>query len=1137
MYQKLMLNCDGGIIDATQQSEQDNCAVVAIGLGGTGVDCLKNLKAKIYNRVKADNPDSAVPVYSHIKFLALDTDKGGMKKSNDKNSDISKIDLDTEFFDISNNQDMGEFFEASGDALNMDPAYKEWLRHDKIEVQAARAGAGGIRQLGRYLLMEHAQEFVAKVKNLITQAKMGLSNPKTYVHIFSGLSGGTGAGTFLDVCYLVREAIRQNRDTSFVCGYFFLPDVNIAHGLDRETEAYVQVNGYASLQNLNYCMNFERNGDRWSQNYNGVGLIDVQAPPVDICHLISARDSGGNVIPNAYDYAMNVVTDYFMDFIVKTENAFDMESHIANYTQKKAQVTKKAGARFEYCVLGASNATLPFKEVLTYLASAMFERFEGVKKYNPTKEQVDEFAMKNSLKYDMLFTLLTQNCDMSFPRPDVKAQDAKGNDDLTVTFFKDHQARVKNFLDRNFVAMAKDLEDYNPVAENTSNAPRSLIGKIYTALRAVMVDPERGPYFAAAILRSTAGNDLIGMVDGHLAEVHSKLGQETVQGERLQRDWEQSQRDFFENSGIFNMTKKYEKYRDCTRNLVIHDTRLVVFGKMEDLLTRLRVQLVSLANNFTDVFKNTVGNLIDTFAANRSYLDSLSENVSTYELHIARIQDLKSNLTQTIKEMNVGEKAKDFLNMMISEEGIKAWINGNENEIFSIVNKYFTTLFNEYSRRTMTSYLQDKYKTTNADQLVKNIRDDIMNQLDTGATPLFWTSPQYNISTASKIGYITFPAVAEEVKQAAEQLAGSKEPGELRTRDSHIRDRITIMRCLVGAPLYGYQGILQYEDKSVGSASAGKHLYEGKIFIDNSGEQSVGRDWQLNPSPVPLSLMTSQSNKMLRDNAEDAKKLYEIAESKNIIIAIPGGIEYGIQTISEAHMGEIRQIADGVKGKGKEDMIAAVEQIKELAANIKYDQEKLQVPNDGPHDSPELNKRIIRIDHFAAAPKLHGVVRNEIAKLEEIAKIIEEIDKGVEGDPDLIAFQNALFTGVVSFALPNIEYEDEFGTKTVLSSPDMQRGGVPLWQGLISFKALDENIRDDIKEAVKQTLKTSPIPEKVRESCKTLDAVMKNVKFMIEEATAEFPREVKDVREFLTNTKDTMTRFVRKYFMCDPASL
>lgn len=1126
MYQKLLLNCDGGIIDATQQFEQDNCAVVCIGLGGTGVDCLKNLKAKIYNRVKADNPDSAVPTYSHIKFLAVDTDKSGMQRANEESADISKIDLDTEFFDLSYSGDISELFKENGSMLDNKPEYKEWLRHKNIKVLSAKAGAGGVRQLGRYLMMEHAQDFVSKVSSLITQAKAGMNQPKTYVHIFSGLSGGTGAGTFLDTCYLVQEAISRNRDNSFICGYFFLPDVNIAAGLDKQTEAYVQVNGYASLQDLDYCMNFESNGDKWSQSYSGLGLVESQKPPVDICHLVSARDANGNVIKEADKYAMNVVTDYFMDFVVKTNNNFTMESHIANFTNKKSQVDKGFGALYEYCILGASNATLPFKEVLTYLASKMFERFEGIRKYNPTKAQVEEFIAKNGLRYDALFAQLTQNCDMSFPRPDVKWQDAKGNDDLTVTWFKDHQARLKQFLERNFVAMSKDLESYNPVAENTSNSARSLVGKIYTALRGVCTDPERGPYFAAAVLRSTAGGDLIATIDGHIAEVQSKYEQENVQEEKLQRSFEQAQRDFFENANILNGNKKYEKYRDATRLLVIHDTRLVVFSKMHDLLTRLRKQLTDLASNFMDVFRNTVGSLIDTFAANREYLETISDNHSAFEFPLAEIKDLKENLNFTIKEMDVMAKATDFLTNMLSEEGISAWINGNENEIFTIVNRYFTALFSLYSQKTMTSYLQDKYNTTDGNQLIKHIRDDIMNQLDNHATPLFWTSSVYNVNNASKIGYITFPAVSEEVSQAAQQLANSKDAGELVPRNSHIQDRISIMRCLVGVPIFGYQGLLQYEDNSVKSNAVGKHLYEGKSYTNDLGEYVVGRDWRYLPSPTAYSLMNKQNCCLLKDAADDASKLYEEAEEKKIVAPVDAN-NYGIFIVADSFLEEIRKIHSNAANQTKVEQLEAIDKISVMMTNVQYNPDKILIPNDATATLPDINKRLVRIDHFVSSPRLQEIVENEVSKKREIEEILESLTP--KDDSDLINFQNALFTGALIFSPPVIECEDEFGIKHSLSSPDMKRGGVPLYQAFLRFKELEPDTRNFLEEVSDETLKSLPLNEEAIEASKSVWKELKDLKFFILEATEVFPSEVNELKKYLSNMKDSLSRFARKY--------
>ncbi len=75
MYTRLLLQAGGGIISRSQQAEQANCATVAIGLGGTGISCLRAFKRAVYSRVAPDPADDGIPRYSHIQFLAVDTDK------------------------------------------------------------------------------------------------------------------------------------------------------------------------------------------------------------------------------------------------------------------------------------------------------------------------------------------------------------------------------------------------------------------------------------------------------------------------------------------------------------------------------------------------------------------------------------------------------------------------------------------------------------------------------------------------------------------------------------------------------------------------------------------------------------------------------------------------------------------------------------------------------------------------------------------------------------------------------------------------------------------------------------------------------------------------------------------------------
>ena len=47
------------------------------------------------------------------------------------------------------------------------------------------------------------------------------------IHIFTSVSGVTGSGIFLDVCYILQQALANLRiNYADICGYFFLPDVH-----------------------------------------------------------------------------------------------------------------------------------------------------------------------------------------------------------------------------------------------------------------------------------------------------------------------------------------------------------------------------------------------------------------------------------------------------------------------------------------------------------------------------------------------------------------------------------------------------------------------------------------------------------------------------------------------------------------------------------------------------------------------------------------------------------------------------------------------------------------------------------------------------------------------------------------------
>lgn len=1130
MYDKLLLTTGGGVIDRMQQSEQDGSAVVAIGLGGTGIDCLRSLKKAMYNRIKPDDPKATVPQYSHIRFIAVDTDMQDMKKKSAlarTDGSLGEIDADKEFFDISYSEKISELFRSRRNNLAKDPALKEWLQFNHIEAAAADNGAGGIRQLGRFLLMQKADSFVSRVQQAVREAKTGLGDCQVYVHIFSGISGGTGAGTFLDVCYLVQRALNDaGASKSKTLGYFFLPDVNLERpGISEQTKAYIRRNGYASMQELDYCMNFERNGDCWHQTYPGVGEVKSTKQPVELCHLISGTTADGAVIPESYQYAMNVVTDYVMDFLVKPDGPdFNLESHFSNIVSNKQFVTKKTGASYDYLVLGAACTLVPFKQVLTYLASKVFEGFAGVRQLVPPNEESAAFQKRIGFTFDALMQRVAAGVNLAFPEPDIKPKDAQDNDSLVIDWFHDMQASAEGALAKNYTALSQPLQSYEPVLAGASSSVQSVIGQVLNAVRSVMVDPNQGPYYAAQLVRGLGGSDLLAAAEGVRAEAVSRRDHEQYQIEsHAYREYEQAQRKFHE-ANFLTVGGAYRDFVNMTRNLVMFQTRAKMFQTLVDLMDAVKDQLRLMANNFTDPFTTTVSALFDTFEANRAELEAFADKQNPYEMPLITMRELMPSLDETVRKMDVPSQARELLDMLLSPDGLRGWgPNGDEAYLSHLVSDYFISKFNDFSSRSLTSFLQDKYQTTDPDKLSQVVCDDLLKTVSGNAAPLFWSEGGYNVSDACEIGYLTVPQTAPVVVAAAERLANDR----VQVRKTGVRDRISILRCLVGVPMWGYKGVAQYERDSVQAPSAGKHLYEKAEYVEGLPEVKDSRNWNLLPSPTPLSMMTDRNDTSLRERAESATALFGRALEAGVIVKTSEA--YVIRVLSDSFMQRFRAEFDAAKGQANDVKLDAQSRLKAMSGNREYEPGSPSLSSEFRDD--ETQEHDICLDALADAPVLQKLVEAELAKNQEIENDINTLEPKVDSDFD--DFSKALFTGVIQLHIPKVTYEDpEFGDETVLSDKRMKPyGGAPLYQAYKSFKELDPSVRESIHNAVQEILDADETLDSVEDACHAVSAELGRAKDVVKVATAFFPREVNDVKEQIRDLKKALELFALENFI------
>ena len=1087
-YRQLLLSTGGGVISGSQQDEQNTCATIAIGLGGTGVSCLRNLKKQIYSRLQPDDPNATIPVYSHIKFLAVDSDKSSLGNEIDFNS----IDEETEYFSISSD-DINALLTQSKTLANS-PECK-WLRTEDREkgqpglsILSATAGAGGVRQIGRLLLIEKSAEFVAKVKSIVTEAKKGLpGDAEVIVHIFTGMGGGTGSGTFLDVCYLVQHALGAIalKGKALTMGYFFLPDVNLSNPsipTDAAVAKYIKANGFAAMKELDYCMNFQNNHGSWDQEYKGFHVGPVQDTPVKVCHLISAYDTNMSSLDQGYDYAMNVVSDFVMQFLVKpnppegsSAATLTMNSHIANYFKAMELVNKEAGATYQYCLLGAANAIVPMKEITTYLSSRLFEEMSKVSHRKPTDQEVEKFAENNGLTYAELEKSILSGTSYRMPTIDLdyKLFTSMGEEDLGSpnelilpdTIMKPYRDRLQsNMIQKISTNSDAMINEWNvDEIEKTQTSSSKVIGTFF-ALRGLLVEAEYGPFYAADVLNGPQATNLVNYLSGVKKQAENDLnkcrGDQTLRIQAVKK----ARSEFLHGGFLSKNRRNFEAVIVALANYFTNDSHIKVLENMtEVVLPTMIKQFITLYDEHFKMYQDVCRNLFDTFHENYQTLTTsiLSDTIADpFIVPLMKMEDMQESLDNAVASLKMDVQAKNFHTHLFDLP--KVWNKGDEHKICKDVSAYLVNIFSEYTGKTITDYLEIRFNTNDPATLSNNVYNQIMSPLKDKAAALFWRQPSYPIGSAQPLGYVSVPDTATVILNAAKKLV-AVEHG-LSETPSKMKDRIFLLKCLCGVPMFAYNGIADYCSVYRSDRTIGKHLYEYTPRDE--------RDWRTLSDLLPYSVDISPVPEV-----EERAKLYDTAVEKGIIQQNP-------QNSSEYHLIQWPSITD-IQGHVKEAIekkdVALISKV--LSEINRYRTEKtpvkkISIRNDGMSGHEEK----VRKDHVVSSKEMSDIIREELNKetiLDQCESELEEaknsIGSGIKSKDD---FFNAVYSGIISINIPKITFITEtFGMtkEVVLSEPRLEPAGkyVPLYQAYLTYLEISDADRNAINSNTEKRLNSS----------------------------------------------------------------
>lgn len=218
---------------------------ILIGLGGTGGKVLRAFKMRMFEEF----PDIKEREKQSVQLLYVDSSKEMMPKDGKGRTDFRVMGQDASFtneeFLFIKGNDVSNIL----DHIDNFPPVKGIVK----DAQAVKNAIGNLgeaagqkRRAGRLLFASNAVAFVNALKNAFARCAATSGNESELnIHIFAGLSGGTGSGSIIDAIV----QCRKNFPDAIISVYAMIPEMNLPKA-NMDQGRYYQ-NGYAAINELN----------------------------------------------------------------------------------------------------------------------------------------------------------------------------------------------------------------------------------------------------------------------------------------------------------------------------------------------------------------------------------------------------------------------------------------------------------------------------------------------------------------------------------------------------------------------------------------------------------------------------------------------------------------------------------------------------------------------------------------------------------------------------------------------------------------------------------------------------------------------------------------------------------------------
>ncbi|MDR0272538.1 MAG: tubulin-like doman-containing protein [Clostridiales bacterium] len=844
------ISLGGGFFAEATRIDTINHPILVVGLGGTGTDALLRLKYQVNRRFRL--PDNAVNKQKkskpdNIEYLSLETNEHERKKY----KGIS-LDPHTETILLSN--------AGIGAILNNRSTIPEYITNwlnPELTITDGTKGASGNRQAGRLLLFEKINTAIdaidAKIRNLRTDREN-----KLLVFLLSGLSGGTGGGMFLDIAYIIRGLMEREYgskgvDKVEIMGYLFTPDIHLSNNINIHTEEYIQRNGYAALKELDYFMNIEERGERFSQKYGTRLEVNSALAPFNLCHLVSACNTDGVFIKNAYDYCMNVTAENIVNFLALEDRESGCEFAIADYHSNlisnigtmKSNLPENLPncANFSYNIIGASAAILPTEEINSYLVYALFKEMGEMFDAEPDDHDLQKFAQPIDIN--------TLGAEISRQLPPIKLDYAETDYYSYNNVIKTRRVNVDEKLAEQYALSKRALYEVKDLTAKITKITKKELKEIFL---------KHGAIYTTRMISSDRNPCLLARIDAYIQHLHEKIAR---LNEELDACEISAETRLEEARKAFLMKRENKKNAYIEAKIQTYTLRLQkdCFAQLIECYKDIRAALEAENDKIYSVYAEVLREINKILHNNAEIIlaEQPVETQKNYHWNVISVKDTIPEIEDAME--NTSLIARDFFKSLL--EDAARWLNDNELNITQAVSDFMYDRFSEFLSSSMSEFLKFRY---GRERLVESIiESEIAPRLHRDAKPIFHLDNAAGIFNFPSYGMVSVPANTSDIRRGIEAYQNHALANlRFNIRKSSITDRVFWLNTQNGIPLFAYTPIRVCEE-----------LYERTI----NSKEGVGRhlamndneNWRDLPSPLAEKLWgdtyTNPRQKALNDNA------------------------------------------------------------------------------------------------------------------------------------------------------------------------------------------------------------------------------------------------------------------------------